>query len=236
MNRDHALSLLAGVLLGFVAAFPVYEMLSARQPGLRLPSAAQATAMPPGASMAGEAPVGGAAGPAMKEVQDLRAYVESHPDDADAIRKLADLNLQINELIRARGLYERYVQLRPADSEATLTLANLFFETREHAQASRWYEEYLKSNPTDADALTDLGVCYRNQSQPQKALDAFRRAQSASPAHWQSLFNEVLVLALDLGDLAATEQPLARLKQAQPNNEQVRALDAEIARRRGATG
>ncbi len=228
MNRDNALFLLMGILVGVVAAYPLFEAMSVRQPALRVPGPADAAASGPVPGSAG--PGGGA--PPVEQIRQLREYVEANPQDADALLTLAQLNISINDLLRARTLYERYVQLRPADSAGALTLANLYFDTREYAKARDRYLEVLAKEPARPDVLTDLGVCYRNLGDPQRAVEIFRKARELRPDMPQALYNEALVLAVDLADYPAADLLVARLRQVQPGNPQTEALASEIERRR----
>ncbi len=236
MNRDSALYLLIGLVLGFVAAYPAFEAMSSRQPQLRPPGQALATDAAQPDAMAGGAPGGGGAGngPAMEEIRRLREQVDANPNDAEAIRQLAQLNLQINDLVRARDLLDRYYQLRPNDMEGVLALANLNYDTKDFSRAAELYQRYLTSDPQNPDVLTDLGVSFRNIKQPQKALESFKKAQEIQPDHWVSLYNEVVVLAFDLNDLDGAESILSRLRQLQPGNTDIDQLAAEVAKRRSA--
>lgn len=229
MNRDNALFLLMGILVGVVAAYPLFEAMSARQPALRLPGQADAVAPGPAPGSAGP---GGGGAPPVEQIRQLREYVEANPQDADALLTLAELNISINDLLRARTLYERYVQLRPADSAGALTLANLYFDTREYAKARDRYLDVLAKEPARPDVLTDLGVCYRNLGDPRRAVEIFRKARELRPDMPQALYNEALVLAVDLADFPAADLLVARLRQVQPGNPQTEALASEIERRR----
>jgi len=136
----------------------------------------------------------------MAEIQQLRDHVEKNPTDADAIRRLANLNYDIANWARCRELYERYLRLRPGD----------------------------------ADVLTDLGVALRGLGQFQDALGRFDQAQQLQGDHWQSIYNEVVVLAFDLKDMPRARQALQRLRQLQPDNPDVTKLADEVMRRAGS--
>lgn len=228
MNRDNFLYALMGLVLGFVLAYPAFEALSVRQPPLRSPAQAGGVAAGP------EAMASGAGGPAVEEIRRLREHVANNPQDADAILALANLNLSVQDLIRARDLLERYVALRPGEPQVLRTLGNLHFETNQYEQARDRYEQYLEIEPGDADVLTDLGTSYRNLGEPQRALEIFRRVQQLKPDDWISRFNQVVVLAFDLGDFAAAEEALQELQRLQPDNPRVSSLAAEVDRRREA--
>ena len=77
-------------------------------------------------------------------------------------------------------------------------------------RAVELYNHYLELKPDDPDVLTDLGIAYRQMAQFDQALGRFKEAQKAAPDHWQSYYNEVVVLAFDM----------KRLDEAQPGPRQ----------------
>jgi len=190
MNRDIILFSVIGLLTGFIGGYFVHEMMVERQP----PRLAQASTDPHSNEVAAPGPQGAP----MAEITRLRERLASHPDDADALLELANMNYDIRSWDRARGLYERYIELRPAGP----------------------------------DVLTDLGVCLRGLGESRAALERFKEAQALAENHWQSLYNEVIVLALDFEDYEAADPSLARLVELQPNNEDVARLVEEVQRRR----
>jgi tetratricopeptide (TPR) repeat protein len=251
LNKDNLLFATIGLLLGFISGYLMHEVMVARQP-LRRPAgeamaaavtpgpgagdpaaepdsasaaAAEGGAAAPGPGGAGEgngappavdgagtgagASPGGGAGsaggqggampPAMAAIQELRDHVAAHPEDADAVLKLANLNFDISNWGRARDLYTQYLRLRP-------------------------------SNP---DVLTDLGTCFRQLRQFDRALEQYRRAEQLAPTHWRSRFWEVVVL-VDLNQGDAANQAFARLQALAPGQPEVARLGAELQRRRGA--
>ncbi|HEX9670039.1 MAG TPA: tetratricopeptide repeat protein [Thermoanaerobaculia bacterium] len=207
MNKDNLLYALAGLLLGFVSSYLLFEAMAARQPprrppGMALPGDAPAAeaGAPPGAA-AGAPSRGGEAGaagqPPMEEILRLREYVAANPNDADAVIRLANLNFDIQSWARARELYEQYLKLRPGEP----------------------------------DVLSDLGVTYFEMGDAQGAVALFDRAQELSPDHWQSRFNEVFVRAA-VNDYAGAEAVIGELQRLQPDNPDVARLAAEVARRK----
>lgn len=222
-QKDNILFLMGGLLVGFVVAYLMFEAMASRQPPRLTPALrAQIVAgdegnggAPGGAPMAGgeaQAAAGaGAAGaaaadpaaagangatPPMAEIQKLREYVEKNPNDLDAVRKLADLNFDIQNWQRAQELYTHYLELKPKDT----------------------------------DVMTDLGITYRGLRQFDKALDMFHQAKKLDPNHWQSDYNEVVVLAFDLKKTAQANQVLTELRKMQPANPDVAKLAEAVAR------
>jgi hypothetical protein len=207
LSKDNVLFAVIGILVGFIAGYLLHELMAVRQPPRRIagmeataPAAEMAT---PGGEQApgapGGAPPEGGTAP-MQEIQKLRAYVESHPNDTEALLKLANLNFDIRNWRRSLELYNRYLKLKP----------------------------------NDPDALSDVGFCYREMKQFDQALARFHQAQQADPKHWQSYFNEAVVLGIDLKEYTAAEKVLAKLRELQPGNADVSQLAAEIERRKSA--
>ncbi len=230
MSRDNALFALLGLVVGFVAAYPVFEVVSTRQPAPRWAAgggetAASAASVPQAAPTAG-----GGTGPQMEEVRQLRERVERDPNDAEAVCRLAQMNLMVQDHQRARPLLEQCQRLVPADPDVLKALANLYFDLKEFPLARERYEQLLQAQPGDLDVQTDLGVAYRYLEQPDKALALFRKVQGQNPQHWASLYNEVVVLAFDLKDYPGARSGLARLEALQPGNPDVARLATEIDR------
>ena len=124
----------------------------------------------------------------------------------------------------------------PQDAETLRRLGNLFYDIREWEQAAELYERYLEVRPDDLDVTTDLGACYRSIGDAERALEKFRRVRALDPEHWQSRFNEILVLAFDLGQLEAAGRAMVELQALQPDNPNVARLADELGKRLAGGG
>ena len=71
--------------------------------------------------------------------------------------------------------------------------------------------------PNDPNVLTDLGVMYRRNKQPEKAIEAFDKAISADPSHEKSRFNKGIVLMHDLNDIDGAARAWEGLVEINPN-------------------
>ncbi len=128
----------------------------------------------------------------------------------------------------------QHVAQNPDDSEAIILLANLNFEIQNWSRAAELYARFLELQPGDPDAMTDLGVCYRETQRYEEALALFREARAVQPDHWQSRYNEVVVLAFDLRRPDDANELLTELRELQPDNPSVSRLVEEIEKLRPA--
>jgi tetratricopeptide (TPR) repeat protein len=250
VSKDNFISAVFGVLLGFIAGYLMHEVMAARQPpwlppGMSTIAADQQQgegAVQPQAPFAGGGnPTSGAAGgdptaaaPMMGQVREMEARLEKNPKDSQALQGLAAMYYQIGEQRKAGEYLGRYVELHPDDGNAVLQLANIRFDLKEWDQARDLYARYLAAHPGEPDVLSDLGITYRELQQYDQALEQFRKAQSLAPDHWQSLYNEVVVLAFNQKKFDEAQQVLDKLQKMQPNNPDVNRLATEVDRQRKA--
>ena len=119
MYKDHVLFLVIGLLGGFLLGYVSHEVMASRQPA---PAQVVATNPPASAALPANG-AGSSSGPAMEQVQKLRAYVEKNPNDAQAVRELANLNFDISNWQRASELYQQYLGLAPDDPDVMTDLS-----------------------------------------------------------------------------------------------------------------
>jgi TolA-binding protein len=172
LNKDNLLFLMGGLLIGFVSAYLFFETMAVRQPPRLTPAlraqiamgdeaggapgggptdarVADANAMSGGggAPAAGGGPATGGGQPGMAEIQQLRDFVAKNPNDADAVRKLADLNFDIQNWSRAQELYAHYLQLKPKDPDVTTDLGITYRGMGKFDQALDRFHEAEKISP-----------------------------------------------------------------------------------------
>lgn len=212
MNKDNLIFAVFGVLLGFFAGYFMKEVMDLRQP----PRFAAGQGAPMGAPMA---PGGGAPG----AVNPSAAAPGAGGAGAAGGAPMAEV-----QELQAR------LEKNPEDAEAILRLAHLNFDIQRWDRARDLYERYLQLQPPTPDTLSDLGVCYRETGEFDRALALFDQAQQMAPDHWQSRFNEVIVLAFDKKQFDRADAVLDELRSLQPNNPDIAQLAAEVERRRNA--
>jgi len=203
VNKDSLIAAVFGILIGFIAGYLMHEVMASRQPQ-RFVAGAQ-NSMPGAQSTPGAgAPGGPQAG--QGAAQALQQEMQS---------------------------LEQFVQQNPDNPEAIRRLADLNFEQQSWPRARELYTRFLELEPGNPDVLSDLGVVYRGLGEHDKALAHFDEAQRRSPEHWQSRYNEIIVL-LDLKRFDEAQQVMSELQKLQPNNPNVAELAQELQRQRNA--
>jgi len=108
------------------------------------------------------------------------------------------------------------IQRDPENVDLQVQLANTYYDASDWKSAAESYEKTLPKKGSDPNLLTDLGSCYRNLGNFDKALEMYGRAQAAQPSHSQSLLSTVLVYTFDLKDAAKAQAAFDRLKKEHP--------------------
>jgi Flp pilus assembly protein TadD len=206
LNRDHVLFLLIGLLGGFLAGYLAHETMAGVQPA-RVAAGMAGAAIPP-------------SGPATAPA----ATPQAGPGGAAG-----------DPMAEVKALREA-IERDPNDADSVLRLANLSFDIQRWDRAGELYQRYLELRPGDPDVLTDLGITLRARGEFARALELFREAQAKADNHWQSRYNEVVVLAFDLKDFDAAEKALAAIESRNPGNPDVARLAAEVRRLREGEG
>jgi len=117
----------------------------------------------------------------------------------------------------------------PENAELQLQLANTFYDASDWKSAAEWYEKVVPKKSSDPNLLTDLGSCYRNLGQFDKALEMYGKAQKAQPSHSQSLLNTTLVYVFDLKDAGKAQANFDRLKKEHPEIPRLDDLQLRIS-------
>jgi tetratricopeptide (TPR) repeat protein len=223
VTKDNLLFTLLGLVLGFVMAWLMYERVALRQP-LRLtpdqlaaaaagqaipgpgstPAGPSATAAAPPAGMPGAAPVM----PDTTKLDELQQRLQQNPQDPDLILAVANESFDVAS--------------RAGKAPFVWQMA------RDH------YLQYIALKQPDPNVLSDLGVTYRELGQFDEALKTFQEAEQMAPDHWQSQYNQVIVLAFDLKQYDKAQGILDDLQRSHPDNADIQQLAEAVARERSA--
>lgn len=208
MRKDQLAFLAAGLVFGLLFGFGAFHAWSTR-PGAGGGSGAAVATGPMGPSAMGSVPP--------------QAPTASSPGGGAPMVGL------INEL-------KRRLQSDPKDLEAATGLAHLYHDAGMFDQAIPFYERAVELASKDPNLLTDLGICLQEIGRLDESLDAFARASAADPAHWQSLYNTVIVAMKD-GRVDRAGEALQRLETVHPQAPNLGELKDAVERmRRAGTG
>jgi len=142
--------------------------------------------------------------------------------EAPAAASAAPPMAQMNAVRQQLDLLKQRVEKDPRDTAALTQLGNMYMDAAKFPQAVEYFERALavREDPT---TRTDLGICYKQNGQPEKALAAFQRAASEAPEQWQAMYNEALML----GEMQRWDDARAvasKLSAMRPNDPQVAQL------------
>jgi len=195
LNKDNLLFLMGGLLLGFVFAYLLFEAMASRQPP-RLTAAlrSQIAMGDPEAGGGGVAMGGGAeappgagqgGGPAMAEIQQLREFVEKNPNDIQAVRKLADLNFDIQNWQRAQELYSHYLELKPNDPDVITDLGITYRGLQQYDKAIDLFNQAKKLEPGHWQAYYNevvvLAFDLKKTAQANQVMGQLQQLQPGNP-------------------------------------------------------
>lgn len=222
MTKDNLIFAAFGLMLGFVTAWLMFEKVTMRQPPRAVPGgqttmgATASPGAPPSTGAPGQGPAssGMPLQEDMSRVEQLQQQLQADPDNPDLILQLAhasyDLAQQVPNPAGARPVW---------------------------IQARDLYTRYVEMRPQDPELpniLSDLGVSYQELGEFDQALEIFRRVQGMAPDHWQSLYNQVVVLAFSKKEIDEAMKVLVELQRVQPNNPDVQRLAAAVEAQRNA--
>jgi predicted Zn-dependent protease len=187
LKKDQLAFLFGGLAFGFLLGFGLFRAIETR-PGKATGAAASSEIPSP---MGPAAPMGSGA---------------PSQGAGGGAPMLAEIN----------ALKER-VQKDPKDVQAWARLANIYQDAGMFEPAIEFYKRASDLMPNNANLLTDMGICYQELKQFDKALELLEQAQKADPANWQSLYNIVVVAGLDLHRYDRADAAMARLQQIRPD-------------------
>jgi len=193
MKRDQWTFLCSGVVFGFVVGFVVaWGIGRSPAPVAAAPLGTRAPA--PAATPATEASPDAMMGEVRARLAALREAIDKNPNDADALRELGSLYMQISRYDEARTYLERAVAASPADVHALTHLGIVLAEIGDLPGARQRFESTVAAEPDYWQGWFYIAVtCARVGD-----LDAARRAVA-----------RVEALQPDLPELADLKQKLA---------------------------
>lgn len=147
MTKDHILTLIIGVLVGFIGGYMIHERMAEVHPQPRVHGGAEAVAVPPPGPAQGAAPQAAAGGAPNAMVRQLQERIQQNPSDTEAILQLANLNFDISNWSRARDLYLQYLDIQPGDPDILSDLGICHRNLGEFDRALATFDRALEASP-----------------------------------------------------------------------------------------
>lgn len=160
----------------------------------------------------------------------LQQWSKSRPQDADALRLLAEGHARNGQMAQAKPAFEAALKLRPDDSNLLNNYAHVLIALKD-PQALKTAERALALQPQSAQVIATTGWAAHHAGQRDRALQLLRDARLRDPDNGEYRYFLATVLA-GLGRKAEARQELdAVLATASPSllsGEQARALRASL--------
>ena len=157
----------------------------------------------------------------------LAKPAEAAPASAEAAAPAASSTAPMDAVRRQLESLKTTLDRDPNNFEALVQLGDLYMEVSKYAPAIDYYERALRVRD-DPNIRTDLGICYKESGQLEKALENFRAAERAKPDQWQAVYNEVVVLA-ELRRYDEARASYATLQRLRPDDPDVQRLSQALA-------
>ena len=120
------------------------------------------------------------------------------------------------------------VAKNPNDADSLVQLGDMYMQAAKFPQAAEYLQRALAVKD-DAAVRMDLGICYKQTNQPEKALTEFQRSAAMAPDQWQPLFNEAIAL-IDLQRMDEARIVAVKLQKMRPDDPEVQKLMATVGK------
>jgi tetratricopeptide (TPR) repeat protein len=189
VNKDNLISAVFGILLGFIAGYLLHEVMASRQPQRFVPGsgATMAGATGPGPTEAPAAPQQdlAAAQAQQQEMEQLEQFVKENPNDATAIRRLADLNYDRQQWPQAEALYSQFLKLEPNNVAVVSDLGVVYRNLKQFDKALQAFDQVQKLEPGHWQSLYNKAIVLafdmKQLDEAQKVVAELQRLQPGNP-------------------------------------------------------
>jgi tetratricopeptide (TPR) repeat protein len=221
VDKNKLLFGLIGLTFGFIISFFVTRYINENY----IPPAA---ASQPGGQMSGASGASGTQG--APPVQAVLEKARNNPGDFKAQVEAAQSYYQIGMFPEAIEYLKKAQQIDPKHLAVTATIANLYFDAKNYAEAEAWYRRAAEIKPDEAGIYVEIAatLIQRDQPNPDKAIQEIERALKIDPKDTHAL-EHLIEAHLLKKDARSAEEVLGRLKQAEPDNRRIPALEGLIA-------
>jgi tetratricopeptide (TPR) repeat protein len=210
----------AGLVLGFIVSF-----LATREINRSGAGAVGAVASSPTVSTGGEQAM-------MGQVRETIERAKNNPNDFSAQIAAARVYDQIGRTGETVEFLKRAYEINPTEANKLNIppyIAQYYFDQKNYVEAEAWFRRALEGKPDDPDLLTEIGATFieRQPPDPDKAIQYIQSALKINPKDSHAL-RHLVEAYLRKKDARMAEEALNRLKEAEPNNQAISALQSQI--------
>lgn len=223
MNKNKYLIGLIGVAVGFIVSFFLtqnYNKSNAAAP--TAPGASSGMASGPGGQQAMMGQVAGVIEKAKNAPNDFQAQVEA----AKVFNQIGRVAETVDYLKKAYAIDPtKFNELGAAGF-----LGQYYFEQKDYAESETWFNRAIKADPKEADLYVGLAETFvqREPPQPDQAIAQLQQALNVDPKNGHALGHLVEAYALKK-DPRGAEEAVKRLKETDPTNARITALETMVA-------
>jgi tetratricopeptide (TPR) repeat protein len=225
VNKNKYLIGLIGLAVGFIFSFFVTQNIN------KSDAAPTASAMPSGAA-------GGAGGQQaqqamMGQIQQVIEKAKNAPNDFQSQVEAAKVFNQIGRTAETADYLKKAYAIDPNkfnELGAAGFLGQYYFDQKDYAESETWFNRAIKADPKEADLYVALAETYvqREPPQPDQAIAQLQQALGIDPKSGHALGHLVEAYALKK-DVRGAEETVKRLKETDPTNQRLSALEALVA-------
>jgi tetratricopeptide (TPR) repeat protein len=170
---------------------------------------------------------------AMGDVAQTIEKAKNNPKDYEAQVAAARVYYQIQRFGEAVEYLEKAYAINPteiAKQGALGFIGQYYFDQKKYEDAEKWLNKAIEAEPSDPEARIILAETFikREPPQPDKAIQELQRATKVDPKSAHAYGHLVEAYALKK-DAKAAEDALNKLKELEPTNSRISALQGLVA-------
>jgi tetratricopeptide (TPR) repeat protein len=223
---------LVGLVAGLVISILWVKNINESHAAATSPVAGAPGAMPAGSSSGDQQAM-------MGQVQQIIAKAKSNPKDFQAQVDAAKAFNQIKRIPETVDYLKKAYEINPDEfvkrsqnelQDALLFIAMYYEEQKQYSESDKWIRHAIDAAPGDNDLRIEFASSYlqRQPPQPDKAIPELQTVLKANPKDGHALGHLVEAYAVKK-DAAGADEALNRLREADPSNKRLTALQNMLA-------
>jgi tetratricopeptide (TPR) repeat protein len=223
---------LVGLVAGLVISILWVKNINESHAAATSPTAGASSGMPTGGNSGDQQAM-------MGQVQQVIAKAKSNPKDFQAQVDAAKAFNQIKRIPETVDYLKKAYEINPDEfvkrsqnelQDALLFMAMYYEEQKQYGESDKWIRHAIDAAPGDNDLRVEFASSYlqRQPPQPDKAIPELQTVLKANPKDGHALGHLVEAYAVKK-DAAGADEALNRLREADPSNKRLTALQNMVA-------